>query len=339
MKPTTPTARPETTPGKPVPRALWRSPALHFVLLGALVYVLDGVLDPAEDAARRVVMVPAPEVERIALEARRQMGREPSPEELDARIAAWVDEELLVLEARALGWHLSDPVVQRRLIQNARFLAGDTEAGDDEMLERAFELGLDRSDLVVRRRLAARMRLAIAGVARATEPTDAELEEVLRRQADRFREPARVRLSQVFLSRDRRGAALVDEAADTLERLRQGALSPEAAAELGDPSLLPAHLPSSSRRELAARFGPDFGAAVMDLVPGDWRGPVPSSYGLHLVWVHERRDARDPPLDEVRDPVRATWLAERERQAVGDALARLRERAEIRVEGRAPTRT
>ena len=314
----------------------WRSPALHFVLLGGALHVLAAALRSDDGAARRVVVVPAPEVERIALEARRQTGREPGPEELDARIAAWVDEELLVLEARALGWHRSDPVVQRRLIQNVRFLARDAEADESDLLERAFELGLDRSDLVVRRRLAARMRLAIAGVARTHEPSEAELEALLQRQADRFREPARTRISQVFLSRDRRGEALAADARRTLARLRAERPPPESAAALGDPSLLPAQLPSSSQRELAARFGPDFGAAVMELPAGVWHGPVPSSYGLHLVWVHERREARMPPLDEVREPVRAAWLAEREREAIGDALARLRENAEIRIEGVPP---
>ncbi len=315
----------------------WRSPALHFVVLGGLLYAARGLLDADDSGARRVVIVPAPEVERIALEARRQTGRAPSPGELSARIAAWVDEELLVLEARALGWHRTDPVVLRRLIQNARFLAGDAEADEGALLERAFELGLDRSDLVVRRRLAARMRLAIAGIARAAEPSDAELEALLRREAERFREPARVRLSQVFLSRDRRGEALERDAAATLARLQREATSPGASAELGDPSLLPAHLPSSSRRELSARFGPAFGDAVLPLQPGRWQGPVASSYGLHLVWVHERREARMPSLEEVRGPLRAAWLAEREKEALGEALATLRRDAEIRIEGRPAT--
>lgn len=311
----------------------WRSPLLHFAALGGALFALRGAVWGESGDRQRLVLVPAAEVARMAEDARRETGRPPTPAGLEARVSAWVDEELLVREARARGWHESDPVVRNRLLRNLRFLGAGPDEDDDALLARAFALGLDRSDLVVRRRLAARMRLAVAGAARAVEPSRAELEGVLERFAERFREPARVRLDQVFVSRDRHGAALEEDARALLERLQREDVSPSRGVTRGDPSLLPAELPLSSQAELAARLGPDFARRAMQLEPGAWRGPVPSSYGLHLVWVHERQPARMPPLEEVRDAARATWLAERERQALRDALLALRRQAEVRVEG------
>jgi hypothetical protein len=311
----------------------WRSPLLHFALLGGALFGLRSAVWGENADRERLVVVPAAEVARMAEEARRETGGPATPAELQARVSAWVDEELLVREARARGWHESDPVVRNRLVQNLRFLGAAPGEDADALLARAFELGLDRSDLVVRRRLAARMRLAVAGEAREQEPSRAELEAVLERFAERFREPARVRLDQVFVSRDRHGAALEEDARALLDTLRRENVSPERGVSRGDPSLLSAELPLSSQAELAARLGPEFARRAMDLEPGAWQGPVPSSYGLHLVWVHERQPARMPPLEEVRDAVRATWLAEREREALHDALLALRRRAEVRVEG------
>jgi parvulin-like peptidyl-prolyl isomerase len=70
-------------------------------------------------------------------------------------------------------------------------------------------------------------------------------------------------------------------------------------------------------------FGPAFGAAVVRVPVGQWAGPVPSSYGLHLVWVHERTPATLPPLDAIRSRVVHAVLAE---QAAARLERRLAER-------------
>jgi hypothetical protein len=59
---------------------------------------------------------------------------------------------------------------------------------------------------------------------------------------------------------------------------------------------------------------------------------VPSSYGLHLVWVHERAPGATPPLAELRRELRAAWLAEHERRALRRALDELRRDLEVRIE-------
>ena len=44
-----------------------------------------------------------------------------------------------------------------------------------------------------------------------------------------------------------------------------------------------------------------------ELSPGQWRGPVDSGFGVHLVWVVKRTEGRVPELAEVRDDVRREW--------------------------------
>jgi hypothetical protein len=265
-----------------------RAPLLHFLAAGGALFAAERAWPPGAPPDR-VVDVSRPEVERLAAEARRELGREPRPDELEGRISAHVDDELLLREARALGWHRSDPVVRMRLVQNLRFLSPEgAEPEPEELLERAYALGMDRSDVVVRRRLVERMRLAIAAAAAPAPPPDAELEAIL-------------------------------------------AHEPEQAALRGDPFLWPARLPLSSERALAARLGPGFAAAAVRLEPERWSGPIASSYGLHLVWVHRRLPGRLPPLAEVRDEVVARWREQREAEALAQALSVLRREVEVRV--------
>jgi hypothetical protein len=316
-------------------RRLLRAPLLHFLLLGGGFFALQSVFSqpgPPASSPERVVAVSTEQVERLAQQAWRESGRAPSPEELEHRIREWVDEEILFREALLLGWSRSDPVVQRRLIQNMRFLGDQADGEPATLLAQAYALGMERSDLVVRRRLVERMKLALTAAARRAEPDDAELEAVLRREPERFRREARVRLTQLYLSRDRHGAGLEQAARALLAELAAQQAAPAAAVGRGDPFLLPAELPLWSVRALAARLGPEFAQRVLELPAGRWAGPVPSSYGLHLVWVHEHAPEATPPLAELRRELRAAWLAEHERRALRRALDELRRDHEVRIE-------
>ena len=94
---------------------------------------------------------------------------------------------------------------------------------------------------------------------------------------------------------------------------------------LGDPFLHPADQPLQARDEIAGRFGePRSPTRVFAAPPGAWSGPVSSSYGVHLVLVHEREAPRALAFDEVRDAVRHAVLAERRRAALERGLRELR---------------
>lgn len=279
-------------------RGWWRRPLLHFFVLGGALLLLDRQLDAAGPALL-------------------SMG------DASARSAPLSDEELLYRDARARGLERSDALVQRRLIRDMRFVSDAPDARDEDLLAQALALGLDESDLVVRRRLVQRVALDEAAAARRQEPSEAELRDYLERHAERFAQPARVRLSQVFLSRQRRGASLASDA-EALGSDLAGA-GPDAGAACGDPLPLPRTV-SGSRRELAAMFGEDFASAAFDLPGRSWQGPVASAYGLHWVWIHQRLPARPAALASVRSALREGVLEERADAALRERLAWLRSR-------------
>ena len=259
-----------------------RTPWLRFALVGGVLFALDLATPPQA----------APPPVETALD----------------------EDALLVHEAFARGLHLRDDVVRRRLIQNLRFAQPDDARSDAALLDEAIRLRMHESDLVVRRRLAQKMRLLLAEPAREVEPSDAELERYLASHAERFTEPERVTLLQLYF-RD-----AVDARA-ALAALAPGSAPP---AELGDALPLPRELPSHSQAELSARFGPAFAEAAFAAPDGSWLGPVPSSYGHHLVRVRERSPARVSPLAHVRSEVREALLAERADAAVRAGVAALR---------------
>ncbi len=311
-----------------------RHPALHFAVLGALLFAAHVALRPQPEPERVPLVLGLERIERLKREYASKTGLAPTPEDVRALVAREIDEEVLYREALALGLDRRDRGVQWRLIEKMTFLGGGEEASPDRavLLEEARSLGFDRDDVVVRRILIEQMRQRLKYAGSVAPPADAELEAWLDEQRERFTLPARARLSQVFLSRDRRGEALAGDAAALLERLRRQDPQAQEAAALGDPFPLESDAGWTTDAELAARFGEEFAAAVAALEPGRWSAPVASPFGLHLVFVHERTPPGRPSLAAVRGNVLYGLLAERREASFERGLRRLRERYDVRVE-------
>jgi parvulin-like peptidyl-prolyl isomerase len=84
-------------------------------------------------------------------------------------------------------------------------------------------------------------------------------------------------------------------------------------------------------------FGREFAQAVAVSAVGDWQGPVRSSYGVHLVRVDKRVDARIPKLAEVRTAVERDWLRAHSEKAEEAFYQALRARYSVRIETDANT--
>jgi len=312
-----------------------RQPAAHFLLLGALLFAVAPQLPLSETDGKssdETLVITAAQVAQLRQDWQRSYGRLPTPPEEEALLNDLINEELLYREAIRLGLDRSDLIVWRRLIEKMRVLASDPDLTAEELYREAMALGLDREDMIVRQRLIQKMRLLAAAEGGAVRASEAEMRDYLARHRDRFMQPARARLSHVFLSRDQHQDDLDESARRLLEELRRQAIEPRRAAELGDPFLLGNHWPSLSRSHLERSLGAEFGTRAMQLEPGRWSGPVASAYGLHLVWVHEQVPAADPDPDVVRQQVMQLLRAERRQERIAAKVEHLRQRFAIHIE-------
>jgi hypothetical protein len=156
-------------------------PLLHFVVLGALLFLAYRWLGNTEQAPAQIV-VSAPTIAGLAQGFARTWQRPPTQSELSALIEEHIKDEIYYREALAAG--------------------------------------LDRDDTIVRRRLRQKMEFLQEDVAAQIEPTEAELRAYLERNAERYRAAARVSFTHVYLSPDRRGTRLDADAQHLLARLR-----------------------------------------------------------------------------------------------------------------------
>ncbi len=314
---------------------LLRTPAFHFALVGLALFVADRWWTLREEAAlrdprNRPIVIDESRVARIRRDFQRRYGSAPSPAEEVALLDQEIDEEVLYREALVRGLENADRSIQWWLIKKMRFVAEDPDLNEEELYRQAKELGLDDDDVVIRRILAQKMRLVAELAEGSVDPDPDELAAYFEEHGEDWRRPARVSLRHVFLSRDRRGDALTDDATALLAEL--ASQGPEAGELVGDPFPLGRTHRSRSQEQLAKLFGPGFASAVMDLEPGGWRGPVPSAYGEHLVYVEEALPSEPAQLESVHNQVSRRLAAEKRAAVLARELSRMRGQYEIRIE-------
>ena len=291
-----------------------RSPLLHFLLAGALIFALQSVWSSAPEESR--IEVRRSEIDERIEAYRRQMGRAPNDAEARSIENQVIENALWLEQAFALGLHEMDSVVRQRLIINMRFLEGETQASDEELVARAIELGMDKSDTVVQRRLIDRVQAIVRAGVRARPIDDATLAAHYEATQERWREPALLDLTHVYLSRDKRGDATVDDARALLTRLEVGTIEPDPGVALGDPFLAGHRLRGATPNRIVARLGPHFANGVAEAPTGVWVGPIESAFGQHLVWIHDRVESRIPSLEEIRSRVVEDWIEQESRVAL-----------------------
>jgi hypothetical protein len=261
---------------------LLKEPLLHFLVIGALLFAAYAWLNRDGGGP------PAPQVRLAASDVSwlketfaLERQRQPSEAELRGLVRDFVKEELFARQAQ--------------------------------------ELGLDKDDIVVRRRLAQKMTFLLQDNSRRAAPSDDDLHRLYEAQRSQvtsnqaapqtlFARP-RISFTQIFFSRDLRP----DAAADARQALQQ--LSrPDAPAGLGDRVAIKGEFRNVDERAVANQFGAKFAAKVFELAPGAWQGPIESSQGLHLVRVSERLPGELRPFDQVRDQLVEMWQAQSQRE-------------------------
>jgi peptidyl-prolyl cis-trans isomerase C len=273
-------------------RKLTQEPLLHFLLLGALIFAIDAWRKSTSPSSESPTTIA---VTRSVVE-RLRLGYE-------RQFGQPPDEEILRGLVTA---HLREEVLCRE----------------------ALALGLDQDDSIVRRRLAQKMEFLTDDLLVVAEPQEDALRQYFEAHAARYVQPSRMTFRHVYLSRDRRGTNTEPAALEVLATLKTGASD----ETLGDPFLHGYTFEEQDAEELAATFGKEFLGPLATAPTGKWFGPVPSTYGLHLVNVAQRSETEPVPLEKVREKVIQDFKDDRRRLANQELFERLRQRYQIHVD-------
>jgi hypothetical protein len=278
---------------------LVREPLLQFLALGGVLFALYSLVGERGTEPSEKIVVSASRVANLADGFARTWRRPPSPEELQGLIDNYVRDEVFYRAGRAVG--------------------------------------LDRDDVIIRRRVRQKMEFLAEEIA-VPEPTDEQLAAYLASDPQHFRDQDRLTFRQLFLSSSRRAETIERDVKQVAAAL-SGAGAEVDATELGDPFLLGEEFRSMSQPDVARTFGDSFAKQVFAAEQGRWQGPIESSFGQHFVFVGQRTKGSVPGLDAIRPEVARQWADARRIEAEQNLYRSLRERYEITVEAAPPLTT
>jgi hypothetical protein len=271
---------------------LLREPLLQFLVLGTALFGLFHLVERKKAETPERIVVSSARIDNLADGFARTWRRPPGKEELRGLVDDYIRDEVFYREGRAAG--------------------------------------LDRDDVIIRRRVRQKMEFFAEDIA-AQEPGDDELTAFLKSHPDRFKTEDQFTFRQVFLSANRRAGTMENDTRQVANALAHSDANLDTAS-LGDPFLLGEEFNAVSRPDLAGIFGDDFAASISAIETGKWQGPISSSFGQHFVYVSERIQGGLPPLASVRAAVLREWSNARRLEAEQKLYASLRERYEIVVE-------
>jgi hypothetical protein len=261
-------------------KKLLKEPLLHFLLLGAGLFVLFDFV-ASEDAAYDENVIVVDRNTLLTFVQFRARAFEPGAaaayldklqgDDLERLINDYVREEALHRQAVALGVDENDYVIKRRMIQSIEFITnGFVTAAlnlDDEAIEAYFESNIE----------------------------------------DYYIAPY-VTYTHVFFEKDERGAdAALALAEAKLAELNAAKVAFAEAPGHGDRFPYFLNYVERDPEFVASHFGPRMAEEIFALEPdaASWRGPLESPYGYHLVLLTRKVEGRYPDLDEVRERVRS----------------------------------
>jgi hypothetical protein len=270
-----------------------REPLFHFLILGVAIFGAHGLITRHKTDKPGEIVVTQAAIENLTTGFTRTWQRPPTEDELRGLLRDYIREEAAYREALALG--------------------------------------LDRDDMIVRRRLRQKLEFVSDGLAAPTEPSDAELQSFLQAHPETFQTEPLFSFRQIYLNPQLHGENAHRDATKVLEVLRHAG-SGVRDHDLGDPFLLEQNFDNVVLSDVKKTFGEQFASAIDALPIGSWQGPIDSGFGVHLVRVTKHSDSHLPALAEVREQVRREYLDGKRKEATDKLYNALLSRYSVRIE-------
>lgn len=283
-----------------------REPLLHFLVGGLSLFILfEFLADPVDSVDDNVIVV-----DREAL--------------------------LTFMQYRMKSFQREKASAQLNTLSTTELQALIDEYTHEEAVYRkALELGLDRNDYVIKRRLMQKLEFINTGF--VTSSTALSAEEVREyyesNRSDYYVEPYAT-FTHVFFGADTRGGDEADVLAEqALKTLNEKPVPFHEAPRHGERFLYHTNYVERTVDFITSHLGTEMTRALFELKPDDarWRGPFRSAYGSHLVMLTRKMAGKQPPLEDIEPRVRSDARQARIRTKSEQALQAIVQQYEVRV--------
>ena len=267
-----------------------KEPLFHFLLIGAGIFLVYGLTANESEDEVNGIDITAARADRMVTMWEKRWNRPPTQEEFNGLTDQYINEEILYREALAMGLDSDDPVVRRRLAQKVKFISNDIITIDT--------------------------------------PTDAQLQSYLDTHASRYQLAGKITFQHIYFNPAKHNADMETEATDLLARLLEvnNGIDMES---VGDGFLHGTAFSNMKEFEVNRLLGKKFTKELFSQPVGKWIGPLASSYGLHLIYIESKSEAKTASLKMARESVLEDWTSDERKKANDAFIANLRKEYEV----------
>jgi len=205
----------------------------------------------------------------------------------------------------------------------------DHEIREKIMYQEALALGLDQGDSFVRRRLAQKMEFFSSDIADLAKPSEEELLQYMSAHKEMFRSPGKINFTQIYINPSKHKLQTYSQT--LLDTLRSKKNEVDIGA-LTDSNMFKQSYAGESEYSLKKVFGEIFVKELFALPVQTWQGPILSSYGEHLIFIHSVTRSQQEPLNLVRDKVVMEYKAQKRKEMDKVFYGNLRKSYDVTVE-------
>lgn len=257
-----------------------------FFLLGFALFLLYTLIVAQIDRSERRITITPIQVELLTEAFAKTWNRPPTDEEIEGQIEYFIRDEVFFKEA--------------------------------------ITMGLDKSDLVVKRRMRQLIELMMDNVT-SVYPSESQLNTYLSDNPDKFRQDPVISFQHIYFAENGREAAMTQ-----LYNINNNL--PVDENSFGNLSLLPSSFSNEQYFRIKRSFGEKFAESVFKLDSIKWQGPIKSAYGWHLVKVTHINPGYVPELSEIWDLVEREWSVEEKKMKKDQQYQKIKEKYIIAYE-------
>jgi len=222
---------------------------------------------------------------------------------LDDRTIVLTQTEITQLTKRWQKKHLRPPSVKEK----QEFI--DKAIYTKVMYTEALKMGLEKNDLIIRRRLAQKMEFVSSDMAQLVEPTDEDLLAYLEAHATQFITSPKISFLQIYIDPNKHRGTLEKDLDEMLKLLRAKDAN-TTVEKFVDAFIFPIKNSNLSKEAVARDFGKVFAKTLFTLEENSWHKAIKSGYGLHFVFIQNKEEGKLPDLEKVRTVLHNEWMTQ-----------------------------
>ena len=194
---------------------------------------------------------------------------------------------------------------------------------EELLIKRAIDLGMLENNPMARGTIVQQMIKNIVTEGSRIEPQENELIEFFQENIGFFTKANRLRVRQIYFSKDDFGDEVVEKATDAFIRLNKGENFEEVALS-GSKSALKIPDTLMNLSKVREYIGPSLMREAQLLKPGYSSAPNKVSGGYKIIYLVDREDATQPEYSNIRSTVLSEFLKRRDDQSLRKYLDNLK---------------